>query len=327
MKTGTRPVVSTDDALRFMTVALEHEWAVSFEYLIHAYSMPKGRFFYEDPVMKHRMDVRAQTIQIGIDEMYHALQLGIVITRMGGRPSFRTDDVVRYPRIADNLKRDKQTEDLITRLYRDSPVRDRVFPKVRNMALNLAADEIRHGRQFEAMIAALESAGHGDACLAAADPAIEAREDVRLIHEIMAAENELMHRYLRAVMMFSEHQDLAQRLFKNSIDHMRHWDKNAGLLIKLGTVMRIENAEHGPDGGELTRKPMPTAYPGRDRRSVLKTLLPAERAILALYERLEALGLDEDVRGQVRVQMALKREHLFTQECLLANALSLPNLK
>ena len=33
--------------------------------------------------MKIRKDMRAQTIQIGIDEMYHALQLGIVLRQMG----------------------------------------------------------------------------------------------------------------------------------------------------------------------------------------------------------------------------------------------------
>jgi len=48
-----------------------------------------------------------------------------------------------------------------------------------------------------------------------------------LLHEITRMENELMHRYLRYMLLFSEHQDLAQRLFKNSINHMRHWDKNS----------------------------------------------------------------------------------------------------
>jgi bacterioferritin (cytochrome b1) len=94
------------DVLRFLEIALEHEWAVSFEYLIHAYSMPKGKFFYDDPVMKLRMDSRAQTIQIGIDEMYHALQLGTIITQMGGEPSFKTDEVSRFPKIIDTMKSD-----------------------------------------------------------------------------------------------------------------------------------------------------------------------------------------------------------------------------
>jgi bacterioferritin (cytochrome b1) len=103
-------IQTKEDALQLLNVALEHEWAVSFEYIIHAYSMPKGKFLYQDPVMQKQTDARAQTIQIGIDEMYHSLQLGIVIKQMGGEPSFKTDSVIRYPKIMDNLKRDKETE-------------------------------------------------------------------------------------------------------------------------------------------------------------------------------------------------------------------------
>ena len=109
-------IQTEEDALKLLNIALEHEWAVSFEYTIHAYSMPKAKFFYQDPVMKAVMDARAQTIQIGIDEMYHSLQLGIVIQQMGGIPSFKTDEVIRYPKIIDNLKRDKGTEDMVTHL-------------------------------------------------------------------------------------------------------------------------------------------------------------------------------------------------------------------
>jgi hypothetical protein len=50
MKTWTRPIIRTDDALRWMTAALEQEWTVSFEYLIHAYSMPKGEYFYREHI-------------------------------------------------------------------------------------------------------------------------------------------------------------------------------------------------------------------------------------------------------------------------------------
>jgi hypothetical protein len=57
------------------------------------------------------VDLVRQTIQIAIDEMYHALELGIVIRQMGGTPSFRSDEVIRYLRIVDNLDRDRQTED------------------------------------------------------------------------------------------------------------------------------------------------------------------------------------------------------------------------
>ena len=77
----TKTVRTRDDVVRLLGVALRHEWAVSFEYIVHAYSIPKGKYFYEDPVLKQRTDVRGQTIQIGIDEMYHALQLGHILTR------------------------------------------------------------------------------------------------------------------------------------------------------------------------------------------------------------------------------------------------------
>ena len=107
-----KKIETKEDAIKLLNAALEHEWAVSFEYTIHAYSMPKGKFFYEDPIMKNQTDVRAQTIQIGIDEMYHALQLGMIVTQMEGIPSFKTDQVIRYPRIMDNLKRDKESSDV-----------------------------------------------------------------------------------------------------------------------------------------------------------------------------------------------------------------------
>jgi len=28
--------------IKYLNMALEHEWAVSFEYVVHAYSMPKA---------------------------------------------------------------------------------------------------------------------------------------------------------------------------------------------------------------------------------------------------------------------------------------------
>jgi bacterioferritin (cytochrome b1) len=327
MEKITRVIGRRDDAIKMMNIALEHEWAVSFEYLIHAYSMPKGKFFYEDPVMKQRTDIRAQTIQIGIDEMYHALQLGIVITQMGGDPSFRTDDVIRYPRIIDNLKRDKMTEDLVTDLYQTSPIKEGVFPKIRNMALNISYDEVRHSWQFQAMIEAMESAGCAEALLLQANPEIDGREDVRLLHDIMRLENELMHRYLRYTILFSGHQDLSQRLFKNSIDHMRHWDKNAGVLINRGTVIRIENAGKGDHGAEISKRPMPVKYPGRDRLSTLKTLVPAEQNLIANYEQLIAMVPHGEIKEQLKIQLALKREHVFTQERLLENARKIKGLK
>ena len=134
------------DLLKYLTIALEHEWAVSIEYLYHAYAMPKGKFFYEDPVMKLRTDVRGQWIQITIDEMYHALQLGLLVRQVGGTPSFRTDEVVRYPRIVDNLERDRKTEDLVTDLYQSADFKDPAYAKVRNMVLNISYDEVRHSQ-------------------------------------------------------------------------------------------------------------------------------------------------------------------------------------
>jgi len=320
MKTYGGRIATTAGAIALMNAALEHEWAVSFEYLVHAYSMPKGRFFYDDPYLARRTDARAQTIQIGIDEMYHAYQLGIEIVRMGGTPSFRTDAIVRAPRIADDLARDKRTEEAITRLYQDTRIREGLFPEIRNMALNISYDEVRHAGQFQAMLDALAAGGHADAVLLAADPAVDAREDAALLHEIMRRENDLMHRYLRAAILFSGRQDLGPRLFKNSIDHMRHWDKNAGHLVRMGTVLRIEGAKAGPDGRETSRAPMAALKGAPTRRRALQELLPAELRLIGLYERLIPLVAAEEIRESLRLQLSLKREHVFTQERLLENA-------
>jgi bacterioferritin (cytochrome b1) len=311
---------TTADTIKLLNIALEHEWAVSFEYLLHAYSMPKGKFFYEDPVMKQMTDARAQTIQIGVDEMYHALQLGIIITQMGGVPSFKTDDVIRYPKIIDNLKRDKATEDLVTDLYQTARFKKGAYPRVLNMILNISYDEVRHSRQFEVMIETLAKHGHGEALCFQADPEVDQRQDTALLHEIMRHENELMHRYLKYVILFSDHQDLSQRLFKNSINHMRHWDKNAGLLVKMGSVIRIENAEKGPSGEEKSRCPMLVSYAGRSRLSALKTLVPAEQNLITRYEQLIAMVPDGEIKVELGLHLALKREHLFTQEWLLTDA-------
>lgn len=315
-----RQVRTSEEAVQLLQVALQHEWAVSFEYSIHAYSMPKARFFYEDPVMKLRTDVRAQTIQIGIDEMYHSLQLGVIIRQLGGDPSFRTDEVVRFPKVVDNLKRDKMTEDLVTGLYQSAEWKDGAFPKIQNMVLNISYDEVRHSRQFESMIRAIEQEGGAETIGFQETPEAAARPEVGLLHEITRMENELMHRYLRYTLLFSEHQDLSQRLFKNSIDHMRHWDKNAGLLVRLGSVIRIENAQRETDGKEVSRSPMPALYGGQDRRSALQGLIPAEQELIAKYEKLLAVMPGGDNRSQLLVQLGLKREHLFTQEWLLKNA-------
>jgi len=315
-----RLIQTQEDVLRLLQVALEHEWAVSFEYTIHAYSMPKGKFFYEDPVMKLRTDARAQAIQIGIDEMYHSLQLGVIIRQLGGDPSFKTDEVVRFPNVIDNLKRDKMTEDLVTDLYQSAEWKEGAFPKIQNMILNISYDEVRHSRQFESMIRVIEREGGAETTAFRETPEAAARPEVELLHRITGMENELMHRYLRYTLLFSEHQDLSQRLFKNSIDHMRHWDKNAGLLVRLGSVIRIENARREADGREVSLSPMPALYSGQDRMSALPGLIPAEQELIAEYEKLLVLMPEGDDRSQLLLQLGLKREHLFTQEWLLKNA-------
>lgn len=322
-----KQIKTIKDTIKLLNIALEHEWAVSLEYTIHAYSMPKAKFFYEDPIMKHKTDARAQTIQIGIDEMYHSLQLGIIITQMGGIPSFETDEVIRYPRIIDNLKRDKETEDIVTDLYQSAEFKDGVFPKIQNMVLNISYDEVRHSKQFVAMMEAMKKEGVEDALCFQPNPENENKEELQLLHEITRNENELMHRYLKYVLLFGEHQDLSQRLFKNAIDHMRHWDKNSGILIKMGDVIQIENAEKDSDGVERSRSPMPSLYAGEDRLTALETLIPAEEALLAKYEKLISLVPEGEIKDQLQFHMALNREHLFTQEWLLKNAQKIKGLK
>lgn len=318
---------SKDDAIKLLNIALEHEWAVSFEYLFHAYSYPKGKFFYQDPVLKRRQDVRAQTIQIGIDEMYHSLQLGIIITQMGGIPSFKTDEVFRYPKIIDNLQRDKKTEDLVTNLYQSAEFEEGDFPKIQNMVLNISYDEVRHSDQFAAMMEAMRAEGAEEALCYQSNPESAQKQEVQLLHAIMRAENELMHRYLKFVILFSGHQDLSQRLFKNTIDHMRNWDKNSGILIKLGDVIRIENAEKDSEGVERSVNPMPSSYPGEDRLSALENLFPAEKELVAMYDKILPLVPDGEIKAQLEIHRGLDLEHVFTQEWLLKNARKIKGLE
>jgi bacterioferritin (cytochrome b1) len=315
-----RNIRSREDVLKLLSIALRHEWAVSFEYVIHGYSIPKGKYFYEDPVLKQPTDVRGQTIQIGIDEMYHALQLGIVMTQMGAAPSFETDEIVRYPRIVDNLKQDKRTEEEVTNLYQSAVMEPGAHPKVENMVWNISYDEVRHIDQFQAMIETLEASDDAGALCLKPHPERNSREDLRQLHDICRTENELMHRYIRYVMMFSEHEDLTQRLFKNAVNHMRHWDKTSGVLIKLGDVIAIENAETDAKGVERSLKPMPTDYPGTDRITALEGLLPEERALVAKYEKTVPLLPPGEIQNQIKFQLALTREHVYTQEKLLADA-------
>ncbi len=188
------------------------------------------------------------------------------------------------------------------------------------MILNISYDEVRHSQQFEVMIETLEKHGHAQELCIQADPEVDRRDEAALLHEIMRLENELMHRYLKYVILFSDHQDLSQRLFKNSINHMRHWDKNAGLLVKMGSVIRIENAEKQASGEEKSVCPMPVSYPGRGRLPALKTLVPAEQNLMAKYEQLAAMVPEGEIRDELKLHLALKREHVFTQEWLLQNA-------
>jgi len=319
-------IQTKDNAIQLLNIALEHEWAVSFEYIIHAYSMPKGKLFYHDPVLKTAMDARAQTIQIGIDEMYHSLQLGIIIKQLGGTPSYKTDEVLRFPKVIDNFYRDKKTEDLVTHLYQTAEFEDGAFLKIQNMILNISYDEVRHAEQFTAMICSMKEEGSENTLCFPSDPDASNREDVQTLHQIMKLENELLHRYLKYVIDFSEHQDLSQRLYKNSINHMRHWDKNAGILIKLGDVIKLENAEKDADGVEKSTSPMPSQYPGEDRLSALETLIPAEQNLILLYEKLIPMISNKDIAEQLNRHLALKREHLFTQEWLLKNAQKIKGL-
>lgn len=320
-------IETKEQAIQLMNKALEHEWAVSIEYLIHAYSFPKGRYFYIDPVMKNRTDIRAQTIQIGIDEMYHALQLGTIITQMGGTPSFNTDEVRRFPKIIDNLKHDKMTEDVVTNLYQSADFKEGAFPELLNMVLNISYDEVRHSDQFAAMIKTMEDQGWENAECYKATPKDKTDAKIELLHEITRLENELMHQYLKYVLLFSGHQDLTQRLLKNSIDHMRHWDKNSGLLIKMDDVIRIENAEKDTNGLEISRSPVPSEFPGQHRMDSLEQLLPKEKNLIDKYQKLISMLPDGEIRTQLEVHLALNHEHIFTQNWLLENASKISGLK
>ena len=319
-------IKSEQDAIDLLNLALEHEWAVTFEYMFHAYSMPKGKYFYDDPILKVKSDARRQTIQIGIDEMYHALQLGVIIQQMGGIPSFKTDSIVRFPRVIDNLVRDKETEDIVTHLYQNAEIDEGSFPEIQNMVLNISYDEVRHADQFKAMIETMKAEGNEEARCYSSSPEAAEREEVQALHEIMRLENELMHRYLKYTIQFSGHQDLTQRLFKNSIDHMKSWDKNAGILIKWGDVIRIENAAPKENGAEESVQPMVSCYSGETKVESLETLIPAENELVARYDTLIAKLPEGEIKNQLTLHRSLDREHQFTQKWLLENAKNIKGL-
>lgn len=315
-----KKITTDEDVVRLLSLALQHEWAVSFEYIIHAYSMPKNKFIYTDPILNMPVDARAQTIQIGIDEMYHALQLGIILKKMDVLPSFKTDEVIRYRLLLDNLKRDKSTEDQVTQLYQEAELRPYAFPKIENMLWNISYDEVRHSLQFAAMIKTIAESGQEDAECFKPHPERQKREDLLLLHELCRLENDLMHRHLFYVILFSEHQDLSQRLFKNSINHMRNWDKLAGLLVKMGDVIAVENAVMDQNGTEKSLLPMPQEYPVLTRLEALEQLLAHEQTLAQKYKKSLAICQDKEIQNQLQLHLGLVREHLFTQEKLLENA-------
>jgi hypothetical protein len=72
---------------------------------------------------------------------------------------------------------------------------------------------------------------------------------------------------------------------------------------------------------------MPTDYPGANRLTALEGLVPAEEFLIAKYEHLLTLVPDGEIKDQLKIHLASKREHLFTQEKLLENARRIPGLE
>jgi hypothetical protein len=176
------------------------------------------------------------------------------------------------------------------------------------------------------MIETMKRQGLEEALCFQPNPINAQKDEVLLLHKITRLENELMHRYLYYVLLFGEHQDLSQRLFKNSINHMRNWDKLSGLLVKCGDVIQVENAKRDPNGRERSLKAMPAVYPGADRLEALKPLVPAEEKLIAAYEKAISLFPDGEIKDQLKLHLALCREHLFTQQWLLKNARTVKGL-
>jgi hypothetical protein len=108
---------------------------------------------------------------------------------------------------------------------------------------------------------------------------------------------------------------------------MRNWDKNSGILIKMGDVIRIENAIKDETGVEKSTSPMPSFYPGEDRLSALETLIASEKNLISKYERLIPMVPAGEIRDQLEKHLGLDREHVFTQEWLLKNAQKIKGLK
>ena len=69
------------------------------------------------------------------------------------------------------------------------------------MILNISYDEVRHSQQFAAMIEAIKTEGGAEALCFQPNPERHSREDLQTLHQIMRLENELLHRYLKHVIL------------------------------------------------------------------------------------------------------------------------------
>jgi len=78
---------------------------------------------------------------------------------------------------------------------------------------------------------------------------------------------------------------------------------------------------------EKSKSPMPSVYPGDDRKSALDTLIPAEEKLVSAYETLISKIPDGEIKEQLGKHLGLNREHVFTQNWLLKNAQNIPGLK
>ena len=107
---------------------------------------------------------------------------------------------------------------------------------------------------------------------------------------------------------------------------MRHWDKNSGILIKLGDVVRIENAEKDSEGAEKSTQPMPDIYPGENRLTALETMIPTEEKLVQKYEKLISMMPEGEIQEQLKKHLAQNHEHVFTQQWLLTNAQKIKGL-
>jgi hypothetical protein len=95
----------------------------------------------------------------------------------------------------------------------------------------------------------------------------------------------------------------------------------------MGDVIQIENAKRDEKGAEKSTAAMPSLYPGEDRLSALKNLIPAEETLISKYEKLISVVEEKEIKDQLQLHLALNREHLFTQGWLLKNAQKIKGLE